>query len=237
MTDERPDYLISNRPPLREEARVDLEEKLMPLAARRDAIIDRLPKVIVTDNATAGNAADFVNQANLWLDDVDGERKAVKKPYDEAIDVIQGRTKAFADPVLLAVQTVEQRIKTFRSEARERARKQAEEQRKEEARLRAEAAAREKGQLAVEPAPVVEPVRPEEISLPAARGDYGAKVTDKREKIWTITEPRQLPDEILKAPKVRDAMLAAIKQLSKLRDDIPGASFEWSTGDSIRKGG
>lgn len=237
MTDDRPAHLLSNRAPLREEAKTDLEEKLLPLTERRDEIVARLPKVVVNDNASAGNAADFITSCRVLLEDVDTARRDVKRPYDDAITVIQGRAQRFAEPVEETIEAVETRVRIFRSEARERAAAAQRAQRAEEARLRAEADARERGRLAVDPPAPVPVVEPDEISLPVARGDYGSKVRDKREKVYTITDVRQLPDDILNAPKVRDAMLAAIKQLGRLREEIPGVEIGWSTGEAYRKGG
>ena len=237
MTDDRPAHLLPNRPELREEVALELREKLLPLEARKAQILERLPKVVVTDNASAGAASDFVAIAETLLSDVDDARKAVKRPLDAAIDVVQARAGKFAEPIEDAASKVRARIRKFRAEARERAARAAEEQAAEEARLRAEAEARERGQLAVEPVPAPEPVPVAEISLPVARGDYGSKVRDKREKVWKITDPRQLPDTILNSPKVQEAMLAAVKRLGSLQEQIPGARFEWAVGDAIRKGG
>lgn len=226
-----------NQPPLSEVAAMEIEERLAEFAERKKGILASLERVTVVDNETTGAAADFKTICQTFLNKVDVERREAKEPYDSAVTVIQSKVAAFTEPVQEAIRTVDQKIRDFRDDQRARQRKRLKEQREEEARLRAAAAARQKGELPIDPPAPAPEVKPTEISLPVARGDYGSKVKDKVEKTYRIVDVRALPDTILDSPKVRSAMLAAIKQLARLQSEIPGVEVDEGVTDVIRKGG
>lgn len=255
MTDNHlPDVrgLGDNQPPLREAAALDIEERLAAYAERKKGILASAQRVVVNDNETTGRAADFIAICQTFLEHVEVERRNAKEPYDAAKATIQGKVAAFIEEILVAIATVQAQIKAFRDTERTRQQEALRKQRAEEAKLRAAAdqrkrqteldeAAKKAGELPVSSAPSVEPapaepVRPTDVSLPVARGDYGSKVKDKVEKTFRITDVRALPDTILNAPKVRAAMMAAIKQLARLQTEISGVEIDDAVTDSIRKG-
>lgn len=235
MKEDRLGHLKSNDPPLADQAIVALDALLAELEQRRLGILSSLERLAVTDHETTGKAADFIAICKTFLSDADAIRRQIKAPYDQAVKAIDSRSAGFVENVLDAIKQAETAIRTFRASQREKARLAAVAQRVEEARLRAAADAAERGQLAVDPEPPAEKVAAADIALPVARGDYGGKVHDKREAEYRITDVRALPDEILLAPKVQAAMLAAIKQLAKLKPDIPGVEKTDGVGENIRR--
>lgn len=238
------DQLLSNNPPPEETAGMEISTRLAELDARKAEILGALERVQVSDNHTAGSAADFVSICQHLLRAADAIRREIKTPYDRAVKTVDGRTAAYVEEVERAVAKVEQMIRDFRAEQRRLAANALEEQRAEEARLR-EAA--QKGQLLGadgevvydhgQTFPTAAPVSEAEISLPVARGEFGTKVSDQKLKDYRITDVRALPDEILKAPAVERAMIAAIKQLARLRADIPGVEITPIASDKIRRAG
>jgi hypothetical protein len=230
--DRRPDHLIPNLPPPEETARTELTDALAEFEARKAEIVASFSeqRLIVTDNASAGTTADKIAIAKTLLDDIDAARRRVKAPFDRAVKTVDGGATKFAEEVEQAIRRAEQKIREFRADARRRAREAAEAQAAEERRLAAEAGL----ETLAEPAA---PIRDTDVQLPVARGDYGSKVHDGKVKTFEIEDVRQLPDEILKAPAVEKAMLAAIKQLARLRDTIPGVKIDFAATDTIRRAG
>lgn len=233
MTDDRrPDHLIPNLPPPEETAGLEITDALTELEARKAEIIAAFSdqRLIVTDNASAGTTADKIAIAKTLLDDIEARRRRIKAPFDRAVKTVDGRAAKFAEDVNAGIRRAEQAIRTFRADARRRAAEAAQAQAEEEARL-----AREAGLETLAPPPP--PVRETDVTLPVARGDYGSKVHDGKEKTFEIEDVRALPDEILKAPAVQKAMLAAIKQLARLTETIPGVKIDFAAKDTIRRAG
>lgn len=251
-----PDHLRSNQPPPAETAGMDIDTALAELEARKAEILAAFTpeRLVVTDHATAGTTADKIAIAKAFLAKVDRLRQDVKAPYDLATKTVDGRSAAFVQAIRDAIDEGYRLVREFRTAERDRAAKALEEQRAEEARLRAEALAVDPAhaanmqdqedmmdcyQFGTVPAPAAEPepVRAEEIHLPAARGDYGGKVHQTKETTYRIVNVRKLPDQILKAPAVQKAMLAAIKQLGRLQAEIPGVEITIGAGDIVRRAG
>lgn len=237
MTDQR-DHLLSNQPPPMETAVMELTTALAELDARKAEILAAFTpeRLVVTDNATAGSTADKIKIAEAFLERVDRLRRDHKDPYDQAVKAVDGKVHGYLQEVRDAIGEGWKLIRAFRADARARAARQLEEQRAEEARLREELM-ESPGPFSEPEPPAPAPVRPEEIRLPVARGDYGAKVSDQLQKTFTIDDPRKLPDQILNAPAVRKAMLAAIKQLVRLQETIEGVTIGTEAGDKIRRAG
>lgn len=248
MTNLRPDHLVSNQPPPAETAGMEIDTLLAELDARKEDILAAFTpeRLVVTDHATAGTTADKIAIAQAFLKKVDRLRQDAKAPYDQAVKTVDGRAASFIGDVTKAIEEAYRLIREFRTAERDRAAAALEEQREEEARLRVAAkpvGAEEMmdcyqfGTVPAVPEPAPEPVRADEIRLPAARGDYGGKVHQTKETTYKITNVRKLPDQILKAPAVQKAMLAAIKQLAKLQEKIEGVEITVGAGDIVRRAG
>lgn len=248
---EGPDHLMSNNPPPAERAGMEITTALAELEDRRAQVLAAFTpeRLIVKTNHDVGQTADKISLARALMDTVDRLRREAKAPYDLAVKTVDGRTAAWLEEVQEAIWAADAMIRKFRADARARATAALERQRAEEARLRDEAVATGVVETFVGPSidtreivnvparPRRAPVQPAEIRLPTAVGDYGSKVHDKREVTFTIVDVRKLPDQVLKAPAVEKAMLAAIKQLHRLQPEIEGVKVNEGTTDSIRKPG
>lgn len=225
-----------NQPPLQERVLLDFEEDLATLGIKRriQELLDsaaKCPEKIESQDV-AGKAGDLVKLARNVEKAIDDAREKHNRPLIDARTALKSKADGAFAPLANAIASVRARLNAF---MQEEARK-AEEQRRanEEA---ARAAAAEAAKAAAEsdaPAPQIE-VAPVEVARPVARGDLGAKVGTVTVWHHEIESVRQLPDRLLKHPKVIDALniviAAEIRGMGERKSDIKGVRI-WSSQEA-----
>lgn len=212
----------------------------------------RLPEI--TDDASAGDAADFVKMATAAIKDADAKRVDAKEPFLKAGRAVDGFFKGLSDPLDSLRRRVEQRITVYlrAKEARERAAREAEAKRLrdeaearerearrlERARLDDEAARRrqEAAASAAEAAAVeakTEKAKPADLSR--TRGDMGSVASLRRAWVGTITDVRKVDLEALR-PYIRpDALQKALNLAVQAGvREIAGCTIEETTMANVR---
>lgn len=227
---------------------LDLQRRIDDLSSAEK----RLPEV--TDDASAGDAADFVKMATAAIKDADAKRVDAKEPFLKAGRAVDGFFKGLSDPLDGLRRRVEQRITVYlrAKEARERAAREAEAR-----RLREEAEAREREARALQRAKLDEEAarRREEAAASAAeanaveakverakpadlsrtRGDMGSVASLRRMWVGKIDDVRKVDLEALR-PYIRpDAIQKALNLAVQAGvRDVAGCTIEETTMANVR---
>lgn len=156
--------------------------------------------------------------------------KEVREPYDQACRTASARVDKFLDPLRAAETSIKAKIKAFRDAERTRAQEQQDEQRQlETAAIAAKAPTRSRRPTTLAP-PEAEPV-----SLPGVRGDFGTTTSDRRVKVYEITDVHALPDIVLNHDKVIEALKSACRDANKLMKTIPGCKISTVVDNTTRR--
>jgi hypothetical protein len=205
------DARLDNAPPLDERVVQEFIEDV-----DRDGITARIAELTEAagrapkceDRMVAGKIGDLCKLAGDVTKRLDAAREKHNRPLLTAQRNLKARADALIAPLTTAINALRDDLNRFTRE--ETARRDAERRRQEEEarRLREEqeriAAEREK---AGEPAPPpVEIVVPKAEPAPIARGDYGSRVGTQKVWLHEIESVRQLPDRLLKNPRVIEAL-------------------------------
>lgn len=219
--------LLSNSAavPLAEIAAEEARLALFPHQQRRADLIDALQKVDVRDEEEMRRAVDKIALSSALRREAETKVEPIGAPYREAGNAVRGVALNFLDPLRLAEQAAHRSINEFRARQRQAAADAKNAQLAREAELRRQAG------LEVEQPALV---RPEDVHLAPARSDYRGQVFDRRTTTVTILDPRLLPDEVLKSPGVTAALETAVRRLSTLTRDIPGALLEDGKASSVK---
>lgn len=205
-----------NRPPLDESVVAEFMEGLKAdagLLVRVEQLVTRGNAAgPCTDTDLAGRYGDFIRMAGEAVKRIEAEREKHNRPLLTAQRTLKTKADAITAPLVQASNNVRRQLDAFMAEERRKeveARRQAEEQ----ARIAREAAAAEARRQAEErgadPDEVVVPaveIEATPVEAPVARGDYGARVGTTTKWRHEIISVRQLPDRILKHPKVVEAL-------------------------------
>lgn len=229
----------TNSPPLSERIMLDFDEDLAKLGikGRIEKLLESAAKCPekIEDPTTAGKAGDLVKMARTVENAIEEARERHNRPLIDARTALKSRADGTFAPLANAIEPVRERLNAFMQaesrKAAEAARIAAEEARKAEDAARARIA--ENTDLKELPPVRIEPPK---FLKPVARGDLGAKVGTR--KVWhhEIESVRQLPDRLLKHPKVIDALniviAAEIRGMGERKSDIKGVRM-WHTDDAI----
>lgn len=222
-----------NQPPLQERILLDFDDHLAKLGikARIETLLASAGKCPekISDGVTAGKAGDLVKLAREVEKAIEAARETHNRPLLDAQRALKAKADGTFAPLAESINTVRSRLNAY---MQEEARK-AEEQRRlaaEEARRQQEAA-----RAAAEPDEPLPPIVPEHVEKPVARGELGAKVGTVTVWHHEIESVRQLPDRLLKHPKVIDALntviAAEIRGMGERKSDIKGVRI-WSTQEA-----
>lgn len=212
-----------NKPPLEDMIVADFMESLR----EEEGLLPRIDELVAKGKAAgacdsedrAGRYGDFVKMAGVAAKSVEQIRERHNRPILTAQRALKGKADAIVAPLTEAVNNVRRQLDAFMAEQRRIAaerQRQAEEQARaariaaEEERQRQIDEARAAGEIEL---PAMEefdlpPVRvtTPEIEKPAVRGDYGSRVGSQTVWKHEIESVRQLPDALLKHPKVIEAL-------------------------------
>jgi hypothetical protein len=203
-----------NRPPLDEMIVAEFEEGLRAdpnLMTKVAQLIEKGKAPPPCDSEDmAGRYGDFIKMVSAATKAIEAEREKHNRPILTAQRALKARADSYTAPLAEAGTRVRRLLDGFMAEqariAAEKRRQAEEEARKAaQAELDRRAAAEEGDAAFAEVAPLVE-IRPAEIEKPVARGDYGARVGTMTVWLHEITSVRQLPDRLLKHPKVMEAL-------------------------------
>lgn len=206
-----------------EEARM----AIAPLKPRKNEILAALANVQVSDDEDMRRAMDKIAIARAVREESDTRLDPVGRPYRDSAHAVRQVALQFTDPLEAAEKEAQRRIGAYRARQREAAAAAAEQQRLKEAELRKNAG------LAPDPAAAA-PIRAADVRLGSQRSDYRAQAFDRKITHVRIIDPRMLPDAILKAPAVTEALERAVRQLSKLTKTIPGAEVTDDQATSVK---
>lgn len=113
------------------------------LTERRDVLLATARKwleerPVITDQVMADTAADFLKQLKAFEKEAESERKAEKKPHDDAAKAIQARYAELKDPVKTAEGFIKKKVEAYlkaelkkKQEAERAAREEAERKKRE----------------------------------------------------------------------------------------------------------
>ena len=209
-----------------EEARLAIAE----FGPRRQQLLDALAAVDVKDDEDARRAIDKIVLSKALREAADNRLQPVGTPYRDATHAVGNVARGFLDDLAAAERRAQASIDAFRARQRAAAAQAQNEQRERERQLRIEAG------LESPAAPAPEPVKAADVRLTATRSDYRGQAFDRKVLKVTITDPRALPDEVLNAPAVRDALERAVRRLAGLTRNIPGAVLEDDVKTNVKAG-
>lgn len=234
-----------NRPPLEERVLMDFEEELRAkgLDARVAELLasaGRVPEIDSED--IAGKVGDLCKQALTAERAVETVRETQNRPILNAQRALKGRADSIIGPLQAKIREVRSRLDKYVADKAEEAR-QAQRRADEEARRIREAAEAERQRIADEaaaagravteeelpPVPIIEAAK---VEAPVARGDMGARVGARTVWHHEIESVRQLPDRILKNPRVIEALDKVIgAEIRGGAREIKGTRI-WSTQEA-----
>lgn len=140
--------------------------------------------VVIISQQDMSEAADLVKLIKTRHKEIDEERTALVKPFNDGVKALNARFKTILSPLENAESAVKQRMLTFQQEENrkaEQARREAEAKAAELARIAAEQAAEsERPPMPKNPVVVPMPVAPSQT----VRGAYGSVSTMK--KVWAF---------------------------------------------------
>lgn len=247
------DARLDNQPPLEERILLEFQNDLdMAAPGEKTSVSQRIAELLesaskvpaIESQAIAGKVGDLIKMAADVGKRVDAARERHNRPLLNAQRGLKARADAVVAPLVTEIGKVRAALNAYMAEE---ARKAAERQRQadEEARRAREAAEAErqrvmdesKTDLAEMPELPPEPkIEAAHVEKPVARGDYGARVGTR--KVWhhEIESVRQLPDRILKHPKVLDALnvviAAEMRGMGENKTAIKGTRI-WSTDEAV----
>lgn len=200
----------------------------------RDQRIAAAGRVEVIDQDTTGRAGDLKAMIATLNERVRNEIYAIAEPHDQAVKLARARMERWLEPLLAASSSVNEKIENYRSAERKRIAEQKRKQREEEqAALAKNAPKEDEGWVSSNVSAT--PEEPIQVKLAPVRGDFGSLTSDRKVLEVEILDPRALPDLVLNHAKVREAMIAAVKDLHKLQKDIPGAKVTSGAKATTRK--
>lgn len=216
-----------------EEAAASMERALAPYAQRRDEFVRKAESGTIVDMEAAEAAVDFVRMARALAEKARQLRDEVTAPYTEAVDAARGVALRFIDAVEASAETMNNRLGAYQALRRQKADELAAQQRAAEEELRRQAAARDGGEPdATPPAPSGSPP-PSRRKAPAIRTALGGRMSEIERFRAKVVDVAKVPEHVLKAPRVIEAIERVAYDLLKNGIEVPGVEKETYTSHSI----
>lgn len=208
-------------------------------ADRKAEFLKAAGRAFVRDRESAGKAGDLLKLAKRARDRLQDARFDRSQPYRDTADALGRKCEDLWEDVDTAMDGVRALLKRWTD---------AEDKRIEDQRLEQEAEMAAK-LAAAAPAPPAQPAPPtanlQVAAAPAPpapvpprrkkiRGDMGATVSAVERFTYKVTDVRALPDYILNAPGVHEAIISAVKGTRKVMGVPDGISSESFTENQIR---
>jgi hypothetical protein len=199
---------------------------------RRTEFVTTMEKyVAIRDRVDVGNAGDLIALARRVFENIDARRKAIIGPHDTAVVRVNAFFRDFWQPVADQVAALQERLDGFAEAERLRIKAQKDEQRQFEAAARGKSAA---------PAPApADPGARKRAEAPVrrqnVRGDLGGNVVFGEKDVIEIEDWRQLPNFIMDAADVREAIVKVARPMVKQKVVIPGLKVTKAAATSVRR--
>jgi hypothetical protein len=198
-----------NQPPLEERILLDFQDDLDRASSDGGkSISERVAELLasaqrapaIDSQAIAGKVGDLIKQTSDVSKRIENVRESHNRPLLNAQRALKAKADGIFAPLANEIAKLRQSLTTFMAEETRKA---------DEARRAAEAEARrlqEEARAKAEPNEPHAPIEPEKVEAPVARGDLGARVGTRTVWKHEIESVRQVPDRLLKHPKVLDAL-------------------------------
>lgn len=189
---------------------------------RKQEIIRSANNAVLRTRADVGAAGDVIKIAGKVWKRLEASRFERSQPYRDTADALGRVAESFWDDVLEALDGLHAKIKTWTD---------AEDKRIEDQRIEQEQHMERLRQAAAPPAPTLplldEEAAPPQIAPapptppPAApkrrkiKGDLGAIVSTVEKDTYAVTDVRALPDYVLNAPGVHEAIISVVRATKK----------------------
>jgi len=229
-----------NRPDHVAAARIEMKELLEPFAKRREEYLASAAKVVVRDRHEAGDATDLIGMAKGVWDKIEEKRKSISDPHFAAHRAAIEIASDFWEPVVEAMDGVMAKIEAYKAER---------------TRLMAQQEAEQRAAMESPPPPAADPAAPRQaidytapVQSPSSgfsprkpkaqpiKGSYGHKLVETTETLVEITDWKLIPEYIMEAEGVQDAIRKAVAGFAKLtkKTSIPGATITLAGKNSVR---
>lgn len=221
-------------------ARIEMNELLEPFKKRRDEFLASAAKAVVRDRHEAGDATDLIGMAKEVWGTIEEKRKSISDPHFAAHRAAIEVAVDFWEPVVEAMDAVMARIENYKAERKRLMDQQEAEQRAAMAPPPPPAADGQTPRQAMDyTAPVQQPSSASTARKPKAqpiKGSYGHKLVETTDTVVEITDWKLIPDYIMEAQAVQDAIAQAVKGFVKLtkKSSIPGANITLAGKSSVR---
>lgn len=212
-----------NQPPtieaLRDALLAEQDAVLSARAARRDQFVAAAEKALIRNRQDVADAGDVIHLAGRVWDGIDADARSRRAPVRALADALKARVDTFWQPVIKAHNELQRRVDSWLAEEDKRIA----DQRAEQAEILGDIA---------KPAPKPAPAGQRVATAPAAprprpiRGDYGGQVTRRADIEITVTDVRAVPDFILTAPAVTEAIVSVVRSMAKSGAEIPGIAVK-----------
>lgn len=190
-----------NQPPLEDRVMLEFQEDIERegIKARIEELVESCAKAPKCDSQEiAGKIGDFLRQASEVEKRLNAAREKHNRPLLNAQRSLKGKADEIMAPLLRAAGDLRNGLNFFMAGEARRARE-------EEARRQREAAEARAAAQTISPE-MAEQIHAPKIEKPVARGELGAKVGTRKVYKHKILSVRQLPDRILKNPRVIEAL-------------------------------
>jgi hypothetical protein len=212
---------------LASQAREEAELALAPFEPRQQGLRAALYAVDVKDDEDLRRAIDKISLSKALREAADAALQPIGEPYRDASHAVSTVASLFLADLKNMEAHALRSIESFRTRQREAAAKAKNEQAERERKLREQAGLKSQPML---------PVKPAEVRLGSVRSDYRGHAFDRKTLKVTITDVRALPDDILNAPYVIEALTRAVRTKASLTRDIPGATIEDDLKTNVKAG-
>jgi hypothetical protein len=230
-----------NQPPLEDRIVLDFVDDLdrEGLTARVKQLLESAGKVPAIDSdGIAGKVGDLIKMTSTVHKAIEAVREKHNRPLINARNALKARADTVVEPLLIEIAKIRTSLNAYMQE-QDRIARQRQREADEAARVAREAAEAEQRRQEQErgfeldvgeaPAPVIEAAK---VAAPVARGDLGARVGTRT--VWhsEIEKVRQLPDRLLKHPKVIAALESVVAaEVRSGAREIKGVKI-WSTQEA-----
>lgn len=201
------------------------DHALAARAERRDQFIAAARKAVIRDRQDVADAGDVIHLARRVFDDIDVDARSRRAPVREVADALKARVDTFWEPVSEAHRDLQRRIDRWMADEDKRIADQRAEQ---DAILgdivgpHSNRTAPDRGappRTGTEPRVAPPPAAPKSRPI---RGDYGGQVTRRADVDISVTDVRAVPDFILSAPAVTEAIVSVVRSMARSGAEIPG---------------
>ena len=202
-----------NQPPLEERILLDFQEDLdRPQSDTGKSISQRVAELLesaqkapaIDSDTVAGKVGDLCKMASDVSKRIEAEREKHNRPLLNAQRSLKAKADGIYAPLAAEIARLRTGLNAFMAE---QARKADEERRAREAEARRQ---QEAARAAAQPDEPLPPIVAEKVDAPVARGDLGSRVGTRTVWKHEIESVRQVPDRLLKHPKVVEALSSVI---------------------------